>query len=56
MAIFVSEELADNLAVLGKFTRERQKVRFADRRCRELNEQLEAKVKMIYVDLTRVVN
>jgi len=43
-ATFISKELADNLAALGKITRIRRKVRLADGRCGGINEQLEVQI------------
>jgi len=43
-ASFVSEELVDNLAALGRITRTRRQVRLADGKCGEINAQLEAEV------------
>ncbi|XP_044316707.1 uncharacterized protein LOC123037917 [Drosophila rhopaloa] len=43
-ASFISEELADNLAALGKITRTRRQVRLADGRCSGISAQLEVEV------------
>jgi len=40
-AIFVSEEMADNIAALGRITRTRRQVRLANGRCGGINAQLE---------------
>jgi len=44
MASFVSEEMADNIAALGRITRTRRQVRLADGRCGGINAQLEVEV------------
>jgi len=44
-ASFVSEELADNIAAVGRITRARRQVRFADDRYGGINAQLEVEVK-----------
>jgi len=44
-ASFVSEEMADNIAALGRITRTRRQVRLADGRCGGINAQLEVQVK-----------
>jgi len=44
-ASFVSEELADNIAALGRITRTRRQVRLADGRCGGIDAQLEVEVK-----------
>jgi len=43
-ASFMSEELADNLAALGKITRIRRQVRLADRRCSGIDAQVEMEI------------
>ncbi|XP_070068145.1 uncharacterized protein [Drosophila takahashii] len=43
-ASFISEELADSLAALGKITRTRRQVRLADGRCGGINAQLEVEI------------
>jgi len=43
-ASFISKELADNLAALGKIRRIRRQVRLADRRCGGIDEQLEVEI------------
>ncbi|XP_044313310.1 uncharacterized protein LOC123037311 [Drosophila rhopaloa] len=43
-ASFISEELADNLAALGKITRTRRQVRLADGRCSGISAQLEVEI------------
>jgi len=43
-ARFISKELADILAALGKITRIRRQVRLADGRCGRLDEQLEMEI------------
>jgi len=43
-ASFVSEEIADNIAALGRITRKRRQVRLADGRCGGINAQLEVEV------------
>jgi len=43
-ASFISKELADNLAALGKITRIRRQVRLADGRCGGIDKQLEVKI------------
>jgi len=44
-ASFVSEEMAGNIAALGRTTRTRRQVRLADGRCGGINAQLEVEVK-----------
>jgi len=41
---FISKELANNLAALGKITRIRRQVRLADGRCGIIDEQLEVEI------------
>jgi len=41
---FISKELADNLAALGKITRIRRQVKLADGRCGGIDEQLEVEI------------
>jgi len=45
-ACIVSEELADNLAALGRITRTGRQVGLADGRCGGINAQLEVEVKL----------
>jgi len=44
-ASFVSEELADNIAALGRITKTRRQVRLADGKCGGIDAQLEVEVK-----------
>jgi len=44
-ASFVSEELAHNIAALGRITKTRRQVRSADGRCGGIDAQLEVEVK-----------
>jgi len=44
-ASFVGEEMADNIAALGRITRTRWQVRLADGRCGGINAQLAVEVK-----------
>jgi len=43
-ASFISKELADDLAALGKITRIRRQVRLADGRCGGIDEQLDVEI------------
>jgi len=43
-ASFISKELADDVAALGKITRIRRQVRLADGRCGGIDEQLEVEI------------
>jgi len=43
-ASFISKQLADDLAALGKITRIRRQVRLEDRRCGGIDEQLQVEI------------
>jgi len=51
-ASFVSEELAENLAALGKVATTRRQVRSGGGRCSKINPQLRLEVKFGYEGLT----
>jgi len=51
-ASFVSKEMADNIADLGRITKTRRQVRLTDGRCSGINAQLEVEVKFGNKQLT----
>jgi len=53
---FVSEEMADNIAPLGRIKRTRRQARLADGKAAELNAQLEVEVKFGNKQVTGVVD
>jgi len=52
---FVSEELADNIAALGRITKTRRQVRLADGRCGGIDGQLELEVKFDNKQVTMIL-
>jgi len=55
-ASFISEELADNIAALGRITKTRRQVWLTDGRCGGINAQLEVEVKFGNKQVTGVVD
>jgi len=55
-ASFVSEEVADNIAALGRITRTRRQVRLADGRRGGINAQLEVEVKFGHKQVTMTLD
>jgi len=55
-ASFVSEELTDNIAALGRITKTRRQVRLADGRCGGIDAQLEVEVNFDNKQLTMTIS